>query len=146
MRCRVYFVCLVSHTHIHAHTHTHTHRYTITSRRKSLFSTFKKMYQKNKNLEGIKDVFAMRIVIGLNPDVREDPDMQVCGMVGVLRPRGSGLGGSRPGLNPMLRIRCKHGANTLRTSRQCVIYGARVYFCCLRTKPRDRPYRTQGGR
>ena len=52
-------------------------RYAITSRRKSLFSTFKKMYQKNKNLEGIKDVFAMRIVIGLESDKRSDEDMQV---------------------------------------------------------------------
>jgi len=51
-------------------------RYAITSRRKSLFSTFKKMYQQNKNLEGIKDVFAMRIVIGLKPHVREDREVQ----------------------------------------------------------------------
>ena len=35
------------------------------------------MYQQNKNLEGIKDVFALRIVIGLKPELREDPDQQV---------------------------------------------------------------------
>jgi (p)ppGpp synthase/HD superfamily hydrolase len=29
-------------------------RYAITSRRKSLFSTFKKMYQQDKNLGGIR--------------------------------------------------------------------------------------------
>ena len=51
-------------------------RYTISTRRKSIFSTFKKMYQKNKNLEGIKDIFAMRIVIGLHDSARQDGDMQ----------------------------------------------------------------------
>jgi guanosine-3',5'-bis(diphosphate) 3'-pyrophosphohydrolase len=54
----------------------HVQRYTISSRRKSIFSTFKKMYQKNKNLEGIKDVFAMRIVIGLHASARDNADLQ----------------------------------------------------------------------
>uniref|UniRef100_A0A7S4NTH2 EF-hand domain-containing protein n=1 Tax=Guillardia theta TaxID=55529 RepID=A0A7S4NTH2_GUITH len=55
----------------------HVERYAITSRRKSVFSTFKKMFRSNKKLEDVKDVFAMRVVIGLKSQFRSDDSVQV---------------------------------------------------------------------
>eukprot|EP00960_Hanusia_phi_P064591 765838-Hanusia_phi.AAC.1 len=93
----------------------HVERYAITSRRKSVFSTFKKMFRSNKKLEvssaspfcfclvtclqDVKDVFAMRVVIGLKSQFRSDDAVQVraCteaysavkkGLVGWGEPRG----------------------------------------------------------
>ena len=146
MRCRVYFVCLVSHTHIHAHTHTHTGTLSPRDASRS-FPPSRRCTRRTRTLRGLRTCLRCELLLASTLMCARTQTCRyavwVCRVipVGVLRPRGS-----RPGLNPMLRIRCKHGANTLRTSRQCVIYGARVYLCCLCTKPRDRPYRTQGGR
>eukprot|EP00288_Rhodomonas_lens_P006781 CAMPEP_0177731900 /NCGR_PEP_ID=MMETSP0484_2-20121128/22808_1 /TAXON_ID=354590 /ORGANISM="Rhodomonas lens, Strain RHODO" /LENGTH=409 /DNA_ID=CAMNT_0019245065 /DNA_START=1 /DNA_END=1226 /DNA_ORIENTATION=- len=48
-------------------------RYAISSRRKSVFSTFKKMFRANKKREQVLDVFAMRVVIGLRAEYRLEP-------------------------------------------------------------------------
>ncbi|KAA8492506.1 putative GTP diphosphokinase CRSH1, chloroplastic [Porphyridium purpureum] len=50
--------------------------YTITSRTKNLFSTFKKMLRSNKRKEEILDVVAMRVIVRLRPDLREDASAQ----------------------------------------------------------------------
>ncbi|KAJ1492974.1 hypothetical protein T484DRAFT_1879873, partial [Baffinella frigidus] len=51
-------------------------RYTITSRRKSVFSTFKKMFQSHKNREQVLDVFAMRVVIGVKDEYQYESQVQ----------------------------------------------------------------------